>query len=124
MTMRVSVQWQGDRATRGLSATLHRRMQRGAALVQADARRLVSTPYPPASRPGQPPRRRTGRLMNSIVATVSQRGRSIVLSLTARVRYARFLELGTVRMAARPFLMRAMRSFVGARFGSIMRSGR
>lgn len=79
-------------------------MARAGNLMENRVKRRVSTPYPPASSPGRPPHLRSGALMRSIRSqTVSGRG-GVRLLLTATVHYAGFLQRGTSRMAARPFL--------------------
>jgi hypothetical protein len=60
---------------------------------------------PPASSPGQPPHKRTGTLGRSFRTMPTRKvGRRIILTLGTDVVYARPLEYGTSRMAARPFL--------------------
>lgn len=58
------------------------------------------------SEPGEPPRKQFGRLRASVAREVD------ASSLTARVgtnvKYGRWLELGTGKMAARPWLRRAL----------------
>lgn len=58
----------------------------------------VNRPYPPVSRPGEPPRRRTGNYRRSIVAVVgkSQTGKSMVGRVGSDSPYARRLEFGFV----------------------------
>jgi len=68
-----------------------------------------------ASAPGEPPTIDTGNLVNSIRTTKLERYRYAV---TASAEYARHLEYGTYKMAARPFmrpaLERARAPFVAA----------
>lgn len=64
----------------------------------------INKSYPPASKPGNPPARRTGRLHSSIGFVVN--GLSVIVS--AKVPYAAFLEDGTGRMAARPFMAKTL----------------
>ena len=59
-----------------------------------------------ASGPGQPPASDTGTLARSIVIDVDKD--KMTASVGSNVKYAPFLELGTSRMAARPFLKRAL----------------
>jgi phage protein, HK97 gp10 family len=54
-----------------------------------------------SSAPGQPPARDTGNLMNHIVATTPD---ALTAVVTAATGYSGFLEKGTSKMAARPFL--------------------
>lgn len=57
------------------------------------------------SAPGNPPYKQTGRLRSSITWELV----GLVGRVGTNVRYSRFLELGTRKMAARPFLVRNMR---------------
>lgn len=59
-----------------------------------------------ASSPGQPPASDTGTLARSIVIDVDKT--NFTATVGSNVVYAPFLELGTSRMAARPFLVRAL----------------
>lgn len=63
-----------------------------------------------ASAPGQPPAVDTGRLRASIVPKVKTIGGEIVGIVGTNVPYAPYLEFGTSRMAARPFLRRAFKT--------------
>jgi HK97 gp10 family phage protein len=56
------------------------------------------------SRPGEPPKKVTVRLQKSIASTVGVEGKEVVLAVGTNVRYGRYLEGGTSRMAARPWL--------------------
>ncbi len=59
-----------------------------------------------ASAPGEPPASDTGTLVRSIVIDVDKS--KFTASVGSNVKYAPFLEQGTSRMAARPFLVRAL----------------
>lgn len=59
----------------------------------------IDTPYPPPSRPGRPPHRRTGFLHGNVKAV--RKGRTYWISVP---QYGTFLEGGTSKMAARPFI--------------------
>ena len=85
---------------RGLRAGMKRGADRAAKMVRAK----VSIPYPPASSPGNPPHRRTGRLMRSIRSRIGDRGNNVVVEVVATAPYASYLQEGTRRMLARPFL--------------------
>lgn len=62
-----------------------------------------------ASAPGEAPANDTGRLANSINAQVGrQANEAEVRAGGGIVRYARMLEFGTIRMAARPFMFPAV----------------
>lgn len=68
--------------------------------IEAYLKLKVSKPYPPASRPGQPAHRRSGRYMRNWRV----RGLGKVLTIRNFTFYAGFLEAGTRFMAARPAL--------------------
>ena len=66
---------------------------------------------PPASSPGRPPHKRTGTLGRSFRTMPTRKvGKRIILTLGTDVVYARPLEYGTSRMAARPFLGPTLRN--------------
>ena len=66
---------------------------------------------PPPSTPGTPPHKQTGTLGRSFRTMPSRKvGKRIVLKLGTNVLYARPLEYGTARMAARPFFGPTMRN--------------
>jgi len=56
------------------------------------------------SRPGEPPKVRSGRLRSSITHEVTKELGGIVGRVGTNVVYARWLELGTENMEPRPFL--------------------
>lgn len=76
-----------------------------------EATRLLNKSYPPASLPGQPPRKRTGKLQQS--------GKIIKTANGAVVRwyapYSGYLQHGTQRMAARPFFTIALKNVLRKR---------
>lgn len=97
-----------DKAVKGVQQAA----LRGEAILKAD---LLSRPGTGelygnhrASAPGEPPAPDTGRLRNSTAADqqVKVEGDAVTGRVVANVEYAAALELGTERMAARPFLSR------------------
>jgi hypothetical protein len=60
-------------------------------------------PYRTPSAPGEPPRKRTGRLQQAITLVVDQEAGAIHVGL-AGADYGVFLERGTRRLAARPWM--------------------
>ena len=60
---------------------------------------LSRTHFPPESRPGGVPHRRTGYLAESFRVRRTKHGATVETT----VNYARFLEMGTKKMAPRPF---------------------
>lgn len=57
-----------------------------------------------ASRPGEPPAQATGRLRQSIKTDIRGEGKKVIGSIGTDLEYAKGLEFGTHRVAARPFL--------------------
>lgn len=80
---------------------------RRAIRVESAAKRSMGQTAPPSA-PGQPPAVRTGRLRASITWRPGQDARSPYVDIGTAVFYAPFVELGTSRMAARPFLRPAL----------------
>lgn len=120
------------------SAKLGPALLEAGALVQSEAQRLVADPPKTgriyttefwtdkagrvrpgrarvphqASAPGEAPATDTGNLISSIVLDGTDLPRGEI-TIAAQAKYARFLELGTARMAARPFLRRALDTMRG-----------
>ena len=65
-------------------------------------KRGTKTHFP--SRPGSPPAIDRGELVASILASVNNTRKTVEVGATNRVEYARYLEKGTRKMKARPFL--------------------
>lgn len=94
-------------------------LARAALDVQDQAKQLLSKPGSGrtytrrsvthrASAPGDPPAVNTGRLRSSITHRVAVDDQGVFAEVGSNVRYARFLELGTSKMAKRPFLRPAL----------------
>lgn len=71
------------------------------------------------SRPGEPPRKRTGTLQKSVAATTFLEPGMVVTRVGSKVPYAPFLEFGTKKMAARPWLRPGVAEF-GDRFHRLL----
>lgn len=101
------------------SAGMRRAIALSALDVATDARRSIQrggrsgapyVRYNPrragvASAPGEPPKTDTGRLVGSIFADVLESG--LEAEVGTGIKYGKFLEFGTTRMRARPWLMPA-----------------
>lgn len=100
-------------------AALHEGMIGAIALMVGDAKRSVArgpktgriymkgknrSIRHQASAPGEPPATDTGRLVNSIVGDAKVIGKQVQGYLEARTDYAGYLEFGTRKLAARPFM--------------------
>ena len=81
--------------------TIHQKIEKACLMVESDVKRsFVTSPSPP----GGPPGVDTGRLRTSITHEVEETINEIVGRVGTNLDYAIFLEYGTSRMAARPFL--------------------
>jgi len=80
-----------------------------------------------ASAPGEAPASDTGRLVNSINSTVeTAKAEAVIKAGGGLVRYARMLEFGTAKMAARPFLfptVERLRNWIVERLNKSLRDG-
>lgn len=71
-------------------------MESLAKFIIKDLENIVDTPYPPASRVGESPHRRTGKLKRGFEFTVKRRLLSVDLRIFTNVPYSRRLEFGFV----------------------------
>lgn len=79
--------------------------------VHAEAVRLSSVPYPPASKPGKAPRKRTGTFLKNIKLIETAKGAKIVFFAP----YSSFLLLGTRFMEPRPVHQIALKNVLKRR---------
>lgn len=68
-------------------------------------RRGSYTVYPDPSKPGEPPRKRTGYGQRNVLYSLDQREGTGRVGVSANAEYMAYLEVGTRRVAARPWLM-------------------
>ncbi len=121
--------WYGPQVTTAIDADLARRLARAGILVANRAKQLLSTDgtaqatgrggktrapkklryNASPSAPGEAPHVQTGRLRGSVAWEVV----GLVARVGTNVPYGRFLELGTRKLAARPWLRRALREVQG-----------
>lgn len=90
----MSLKWNGDIVMGEIRDGTARRLGRAAAHVATAVKHKISVPYPPSSRPGQPPRRRSGALRASVLwlLDVTDRNRPVAY-IQANTPYARRLEV-------------------------------
>lgn len=81
-------------------------LARRAIAVESLAKRIATGP--PPSAPGEGPGVRTGRLRASITHRLGADAQGPYADVGSNVHYAPFLELGTRKMAARPYLRPAL----------------
>lgn len=63
------------------------------------------TRYLDPSKPGEPPRKRTGWLQRNVAYEIDSEKLTVKIGCTANAPYGLYLELGTSRMAPRPWLL-------------------
>jgi len=93
---------------RSPSAPIARDLFRRGLAVESEAKRLLNTSFPPPSSPGEPPHKRSARLQTSISTRLGEDAEGIYVDIGTAVEYGEYLEFGTARMEARPFLRPAL----------------
>jgi HK97 gp10 family phage protein len=79
-----------------------------------------------ASAPGEAPASDTGRLVNSLSATLTNPGEATASAGNSNVKYAAMLEFGTTNIAPRPFFFVAFeksKAWIGNRIGEALQRG-
>ena len=104
----IKTEWHGDELLKIIESEMQKRLATAAEAVRAEAVRSIRTPYPPASTPGNPPHSRSGAsgLLGSVFYDVNSAKREAIVGTP--LKYGLYLELGTKRMAARPWLRPAL----------------
>jgi hypothetical protein len=70
------------------------------------------TIYPSPSKPGEPPRVRTAFLRKNTIEEFDEKNMVARIGVTSNAKYGLWLELGTIRMKARPFLLATLNKFM------------
>jgi len=70
------------------------------------------TVYPNPSKPGEPPRKRTGWLQRHVQREYDRANLSSRVGLATGALYGLFLEMGTRKMAARPWLLATLKKLL------------
>ena len=98
-----------------VAQAIQARLVRGAEVASVWLRQKImvsiSRPNPDGSNPSapsEPPKRVTGTLRSSIAQDVRADGSDVVARIGTNVPYGRYLEQGTRKMAARPYLRPAL----------------
>lgn len=97
-------QWDTSKALNATQAAIAAAMRRVAQEAEESIRRKVSTPYPPASRPGAYPHLRTGEFEAGITVTGTVNG----IKVYSEAPYGGYLDQGTDKMAPRPWAGRGV----------------
>lgn len=104
--------WFGGLFKSKVDRVMDRRFEECGRVIRDHARQLVGVQYPPASSPGSPPHRRTGRLQQSITYQAGKKSGQPSVRIYAGEPYGEYLETGTRYMAARPWRKRSYRETV------------
>lgn len=89
-----------SRPNTGRSVKIKRRVPGG--------NKRTRTIYPNPSKPGEPPRLRTGFGRKNIVINHDPKGRYVRVGIAANAMYMFYLEVGTRSIARRPWLLRTL----------------
>lgn len=138
--MRAELHWNGDQIANQIESTAWERFQKmikffwqeiqeaitipntGVSVKRQKPRRGSYTIYPNPSLPGEPPRKRTGWLAKHVQYEFDRVNTSARVGLADNAKYGLWLELGTMIMAARPWLLATLNK-LRARMQSIMETG-
>lgn len=80
--------------------------------TRAGAKGSSYTTYPHSSRPGEPPRKRTGFLAGNVVYELDQAKLASRVGVLRNAIYGAYLELGTRKMRPRPWLFATLRKIL------------
>lgn len=117
-----------NEAKKSMKSAKHgKTVSRGAAKKNSKGRKVASK-FHRTSAPGEAPAVDTGRLMNSINHQLTNDGMAALVGILdlSNVKYGRFLEYGTARIQARPWLFPALeknRKQIQARLAEAMQRG-
>lgn len=124
------VEWNGEAFQKRVRAEMNRRLAASSMIVENHAKELLSVEGTGGgarrdaqgryikgssgprrygsnpSKPGEPPRKQYGHLRRSVTYALDRLG--MVSRVGTNLKYGRWLELGTSKMAARPWLRRAL----------------
>ena len=117
-------EWQGDRFQKLIDLDIEKKLKTVGILLMNEMKAELSakgnidkkTP----SKPGEFPAKVTGRLAGSVTYNVIHEAGRWLVRVGSPVIYGKFLELGTIRMAARPWVRPVMRknaAFIRKLFG-------
>jgi hypothetical protein len=100
--------WHGDEAMKEVRANTWEKIQRMVVFFHTELLAVLNKPNPPpyanSSKPGEPPRKRTGWLQRNVLYELDEKKLEGRIGITKNAIYGLFLELGTKTMAARPWL--------------------
>ena len=114
------ITWKGDKLLKKFEKNLERGIRVASSFLRKQVVRAINVPFRSRggetirhnptrrgtpSKPGEPPRVDTGQLRRSIFMIVRKTGKGRVVGFVGTtLKYGKYLEYGTRRMAARPYL--------------------
>lgn len=106
----------GTNVTGNLKEATWEGVQRAAVMFWSAVQQKLNVsnprPYTTPSRPGEPPRKRTGNLQRGVVYQLDEANHRGRVGMMPAAYYGTFLELGTARMLPRPFLLETLREML------------
>ena len=103
-TVSVKLKWFGESAPQAIRKALAPRMLAAAVMIQDRLIQKLSTPVFPRSRPYEYPHMETTKLIRGLFARQTARDGVFGYDVGSDALHSAFLNLGTRRMAPRPFL--------------------
>ena len=104
MPIKVTYKFSIKEVTNAVTGAMANRMKAVGQHMEKRVKANISTAFPPASEPGQYPHMRTGDLRDAISYEAHADAVRIGVATAADCSYAKWLEIGTSKMAPRPFL--------------------
>ena len=98
--------WRDKEFRKRIEEQCLRNMETACLFLEGQIKKDISGPSPSA--PGEPPGVVSGTLRRSITYEIEKRQESVIGKVGSNEEYALFLEVGTSKMAARPFLRPAL----------------
>jgi hypothetical protein len=122
--MSSKLEWHGDAFKKHLARATKTGLKRAGVFYHSKCREVVSRPntgvrvrgksgktyttYPSPSKPGEAPKLRTGFGRNNIVINFDPNGMWVRVGVTTNGMYMFWLEVGTRRIARRPWLLKTL----------------
>lgn len=126
--IRVRVEWQGTPARQQVKRLLVEGLTRAVVFLWTEIQETLNVPntgvrkkhrtrktksgrpatytvYPHPSKPGEAPRKRTGWLQRNVLYSIDPDAPSAAVGVQQNARYGAYLEVGTSRVKARPWLL-------------------
>jgi hypothetical protein len=94
----------------GVNGPVARDLAVRAIRVESAAKTALNNAFPPPSRPGEPPHKRTARLQTSVTWVLGEDSIGLYAAVGTNVDYGYWLEVGTDTIQPRPWLNPALRA--------------